>query len=57
MRVSKSDLNGPLPFESNHFDLIHANQVIEHLHDVDTFMSEIFRVLAPGGMVIISTEN
>ncbi|MBX3022817.1 MAG: class I SAM-dependent methyltransferase [Bdellovibrionales bacterium] len=57
IQVVKADLNGALPFDSDFFDIVHANQVIEHLHDVDTFMAEIHRILKPGGCVIISTEN
>lgn len=57
IRVSKSDLNETLPFEPNSFDVIHANQVIEHVSDVDLFASEIHRVLKPCGYAIVSTEN
>ena len=39
------------------FDVVHANQVIEHVFDLDRFVSEIKRVLAPGGRAIICTEN
>jgi SAM-dependent methyltransferase len=51
------DLNRPLPYADAVFDLIHANQVIEHIADLDTFLAEIHRVLRPGGTVLISTEN
>ena len=52
------DLNNRrLPFEDNFFDLVEANQVIEHLWDTDTVLSEIYRVLSPGGYLLISTEN
>ena len=57
IEVIKSDLNGGFPFKSNSFDVIHANQVIEHLSDVDRFATEIYRVLKPGRYAIISTEN
>lgn len=53
----KSDLNNDFPFKSNSFDIIHANQVIEHLLDVDKFADEIYRILKPKGYVLISTEN
>lgn len=57
VNISKSDLNDKLPFGSNYFDVIHANQVIEHLNNTDIFVSEVYRVLKKGGYAIISTEN
>lgn len=55
--VHLADLNQPLPLDPSSFDLVHANQVIEHVSDVDLFVSEIRRVLRPGGVAVISTEN
>lgn len=55
--VVEADLNGPLPLDDDGFDAVTSNQVIEHLHDTDSFMSEAFRVLRPGGVALISTEN
>lgn len=52
-----SDLNKKFPFKSNYFDVISANQIIEHLEKTDNFLSEIKRVLKPNGYAIISTEN
>lgn len=57
IRVSNSDLNHPLKFSNNYFDVIHGNQIIEHLYDSDNFLKEIYRILKPGGYAIISTEN
>jgi len=57
IRVEKFDLNNRFHFENNFFDVIHANQVIEHLYNSDSFISEIFRILKPDGYAIISTEN
>jgi ubiquinone/menaquinone biosynthesis C-methylase UbiE len=51
------DLNNELPFEDGFFDVVHANQVIEHISDLDMFVYEINRVLKKGGYAIISTEN
>ena len=52
------NLNGArLPFKDNFFDVIQANQIIEHLWDTDTFIAEIYRLLKPRGYVLISTEN
>jgi len=57
IKVKKADLNMKLPFGGDSFDVVHANQVIEHLYDTDNFVSEIYRILKPGGYAIISTEN
>ena len=55
--VKKFDLNNKFDFEDNFFDVVHANQVIEHIYNSDNFISEIYRVLKPGGYAVISTEN
>jgi len=55
--VIKTDLNKTLPFKNNSFDVIHANQVIEHLFDTSMFLSELYRITKKNGYVIISTEN
>jgi SAM-dependent methyltransferase len=57
LKVKNFDLNHPFAFKDNMFDVIHANQVIEHLYGSDNFISEIYRILKPGGYAIISTEN
>lgn len=53
----EGDLNEALPHDGESFDLVHANQVIEHVADLDLFVSEIRRVLRPGGRAIVCTEN
>jgi 2-polyprenyl-3-methyl-5-hydroxy-6-metoxy-1,4-benzoquinol methylase len=55
--VKDSDLNLTFPFDNESFDVIHANQVIEHIAQLDNFISEISRVLKNNGYAIISTEN
>ena len=57
IKIKKNDLNAKLDFDDSYFDVVHANQVIEHLSNSDNFLSEIYRVLRPGGYAIISTEN
>jgi SAM-dependent methyltransferase len=57
INVKSSDLNSKLPYDNNFFDVLHANQVIEHLFNTDNFVSEIHRVLKINGYVVISTEN
>lgn len=53
----KSNVEKPLPFNNNFFDIVSANQIIEHLVDVDQFVKEIYRILKPGGYLILATEN
>jgi SAM-dependent methyltransferase len=53
----QSDLNKRIPFDSNTVDLIFANQVIEHIADPVFFVKEIYRVLIPGGGVVLTTPN
>jgi len=55
--VHRADLDEGLPFEDGAFDVVHANQVIEHVRRTDTFLRETRRVLAPGGVACISTNN
>ena len=42
---------------ANTFDIIYANDVIEHVLDPVRVFKEIDRLLVPGGMLIMSTPN
>jgi len=53
----KADLNKPLPFKDNTFDVVVSSEVIEHLENIHQFVREIHRILKPGGRCIISTPN
>ena len=39
-----------LPFEENSFDVVFCNHVLEHIVDDAKAMSELYRVLKPGGL-------
>jgi ubiquinone/menaquinone biosynthesis C-methylase UbiE len=54
LRVSPAE---ELPFPDNSFDVILLNEVIEHVDDDRRSLHEAFRVLAPGGHVIIYAPN
>lgn len=45
------------PFPDKSFDVVISNQVIEHIHNIDHFITETYRVLRPGGYSVVSTEN
>jgi methionine biosynthesis protein MetW len=57
IHVYIADLNKKWPVKSQEFDVIIANQVIEHLWNTRLFISECFRVLKPFGYAIVATEN
>jgi ubiquinone/menaquinone biosynthesis C-methylase UbiE len=46
-----------LPFVDSSFDLITANMVMEHVRDPTRILSEVRRVLRPGGRFIFHTPN
>jgi len=44
-----------LPFKDNTFNLITILEVLEHLHEHDRILSEMYRVLKPNGLVLMSS--
>jgi 2-polyprenyl-3-methyl-5-hydroxy-6-metoxy-1,4-benzoquinol methylase len=57
LKVCMTNLNNTFPFKNNSFNCITATEVIEHLSNVDNFLSECKRVIKKRGILIISTEN
>jgi 2-polyprenyl-3-methyl-5-hydroxy-6-metoxy-1,4-benzoquinol methylase len=49
--------SGRLPYEEGSFRAVFAGEIIEHLVDTTGFLGEVRRVLAPGGVVVITTPN
>ncbi|MCM8783435.1 MAG: class I SAM-dependent methyltransferase [Candidatus Omnitrophica bacterium] len=49
IKVKQADLNKKIPFDDASFDVVIANQLIEHLFDTDNFVDEIYRILRRGG--------
>ncbi len=47
----------PLPYQSSFFDAVSCTEVVEHLDDYRRLLRETFRVLRPGGVLILSTPN
>ncbi len=45
----------PLPFGDNAFDLVACIETLEHIRDVQLALSEIRRVLRPGGRLALTT--
>ncbi len=46
-----------IPFEDKTFECVVSFQVIEHIHEDENYISEIFRVLKNGGVFILTTPN
>ena len=55
--VIQWDLNEPLPFGDKEFDIVTCTEVIEHLCDPSSVLSEIKRVLKDEGFLTISAPN
>jgi ubiquinone/menaquinone biosynthesis C-methylase UbiE len=56
--VSVANLNTEgLPFESSAFDLVTCTEVIEHLEHYRYTLREMYRVLKPGGALVLTTPN
>ena len=47
--------DGPLPFGDGSFDLVWASEVIAHVLDLATWLSEVRRVLRSGGRLALTT--
>jgi 2-polyprenyl-3-methyl-5-hydroxy-6-metoxy-1,4-benzoquinol methylase len=46
-----------LDLDADTFDLVVCFEVIEHVEDTDAVLDELARVLAPGGLLLISSPN
>jgi SAM-dependent methyltransferase len=49
--------NGTVPLPEGSIDLVLSTQVLEHVEDPVTYLSESFRVLRPGGTLALSTHG
>ncbi|MCZ6916707.1 MAG: class I SAM-dependent methyltransferase [Gemmatimonadetes bacterium] len=51
------DATTPLPFRTNSFSAVYCFDLVEHIEVLTSLMTEIHRVLAPGGTVLITTPH
>lgn len=52
-----ADLENGIPLPDNSVGIVRANDALEHIKNQQLIMSEIHRVLAPGGMLLSSTPS
>ncbi len=48
---------GPLPFDTESFDLVISSEVLEHLLEMGKGVREVTRVLKPGELFVLTTPN
>jgi ubiquinone/menaquinone biosynthesis C-methylase UbiE len=51
------DLNRSIPLSDDSVDVVVASDVLEHLIDPFVFVGELYRVLRPGGYMVLDTPN
>ena len=49
--------DGTVPVASESFDAVLSTQVLEHVEDPDLYLGECWRVLRPGGRMLLSTHG
>ena len=52
-----ANLNLGFPYKDEIFDEVYANNVLEHIKNLDTFANECYRVLKKRGRLYICTDN
>jgi|1048.fasta_scaffold00280_2 SAM-dependent methyltransferase len=52
-----ANANGPLPFQDHCFDVAISIEGIEHFENPSFFLRELYRILRPRGLAIVSTPN
>lgn len=57
VRLSQADLESPVPLASESADLVVSLSTLEYLRSPEPFLSEAFRLLKPGGALLLHTMN
>jgi SAM-dependent methyltransferase len=57
LTLLRGSLDAGLPFASGSVDVVILSEVVEHLVDTDGGLAELYRVLRPGGHLVLSTPN
>lgn len=57
IHLIRHDLSMPLPFKNDFFDRVISLANLEHLENADTLFEEMYRVLKPGGILLLTTPT
>jgi ubiquinone/menaquinone biosynthesis C-methylase UbiE len=57
LKLLWTPIDGPLPLPDGRFQVVWASEVIEHVADTARWLSEVRRVLKPGGRLLVTTPN
>jgi SAM-dependent methyltransferase len=55
--IENDYLHNVTEFNSRTYDRVFSSEVIEHVDDIDAFIAELSGVLAPAGVMILTTPN
>jgi SAM-dependent methyltransferase len=55
--IEVRELAFPLPFVDQEFDAVMMLEVLEHIADQNRVLSQVFRVLKPGGLLLVSAPR
>jgi ubiquinone/menaquinone biosynthesis C-methylase UbiE len=56
-RAIYASLTKKLPFKANSFDKVFTSEVLEHIQNDNLAMDQIYKVLKPGGRLVITVPN
>lgn len=57
IRVLRADANLSIPLQTESVTVVTAFNVLEHLIETKRFLQELYRVLVPGGYILLDTPN
>ena len=57
IRIVEGNLNEPLPYPDNSFDLVFSMAVLEHLDNHELALTEAFRILKKDGTLLLTTPS